>query len=270
MNIFDFKDYRAYLKSYIKNLPRKGRGELSKISKHLRVNTTLLSQIMSGLRDFSAEQAYSMSLYLGHVELEMDYFSLMVQIQRAGTADLKMHLEKKMEAIKAEALKLFKRISHEKRLNNHERSIFYSSWIYSAVHLFTSLDEKGATIDEICRRFKLHKQKAIEITQFLLSTGLCTENMGRFSMRVQSTFVEKDSPYLLKHHSNWRIKAIQKSESLSDRELMYSGQFSLSREDFTVLREKLTALLNEFNKIVRASKAEEIASLNVDWFWLDN
>lgn len=268
MSIFEFKDYRSYLKNHIKRLPHKGRGELSKIAKHLRVNTTLLSQIMAGTREFSQEQAYSLSLYLAHTELEMDYFSLLIQLMRAGTHELKKHLEKKLEGVKTEALKLSKRISHEKKLTDQQRAIFYSSWIYSAIHLFTSLGSEGVTLEQIATRFNLSKTKTVEIVQFLLSAGVCTDESGKFAMGVQSTFIERDSPYILKHHSNWRIKAIQKSESLQENELMYSGQFSLSKKDFLILRERLAEFLKEANMVVKESPAEELACLNIDWFWL--
>ena len=224
---------------------------------------------MSGLRDFNQEQTYTLSVYLAHTDLEMDYFSLLVQLQRAGTVDLKKHLERKLESLITEALQLSKRISHEKKLSDQQRAVFYSSWIYSAVHLFTSIKEKGITLEEISLRFNLSKQKTVDIIQFLLSTGLCTEDSGRYSMGVQSTFVERGSPYLLKHHSNWRVKAIQKSESISENELMYSGQFSLSKKDFEALRERLAKFLQEANLIVKESNAEDLACLNIDWFWLE-
>ncbi len=270
MSIFEHNDYRIYLKNYIKALPKKGRGELSKISKHLRVNTTLLSQIMSGSRDFSHEQTYSLSLYLAHTELETDYFSLLVQLNRAGTIELKKHIQKKIETIKTDALQLSKRISHEKKLTEQQRSVFYSSWIYSAVHLLTSTNDRGVTLDDVAKRFRFSKQKALQIIQFLLSTGICSELSGRYVMGVQSTYVEHGSPHLLKHHSNWRIKAIQRSESISEKELMYTGQFSLSQKDFEVLRERIAEFLKEANLMVKESKAEDLACLNIDWFQIES
>ena len=269
MTIFEFTDYRTFLRQYIRHLPRKGRGELSKIAKHLRVNTTLISQIMSGLREFSQEQALSLSEYLAHTDIEMEYLSLLVQRERAGTSELKRYLDKKIESLKNEALKLSRRISHEKMLTDHERATFYSSWIYSAIHLFTSTREKGVTLEEIAKRFGIKKALAVEIVRFLVATGICTERTGYYSMGVQSTFVERGSPYLLKHHANWRIKAIQRSEMLTANELMYSGQFSLSRADFEKLREEIAEFLKRANQVVKESKAEDVASLNIDWFWID-
>lgn len=269
MSIFEYGDYRSYLRAHIRALPRKGRGELSNIAKHLGMNTTLLSQIMSGSRDFNHEQTYSLSLYLGHMELEMDFFSLLVQIERAGTSELKEHLKKKLNAIKSESLKLSKRIIYEKKLSDQERAVFYSSWAYSAVHIFTSLSDKGVTLDEISRRFSFSKVKAAEIVQFLLSSEIIIEKSGRYRPGVQSTFVEQGSPHLLKHHSSWRVKAIQKSENLSDNELMITGQYSLSKKDFLSLRERLTEFVKVLNMAVKETDPEEIVCLNLDWFWLD-
>lgn len=269
MSLFEHKDYRSYIRDYIRALPKKGRGELLRISQHLKMNSTLLSQIMSGLRDFNPEQAYALSVYLGHSETEMEYFSLLVQHERASTVELKKYIVRKLGAIKNEALKLSQRIVHEKKLADQERAVFYSSWIYSAVHLFTSTSEKGVTLEAIASRFRLTKSKSAEILRFLTASGICREDQGRYTMGVQSTFVERGSPFLLKHHSNWRVKAIQKSESLSDAELMYTGQFSLSRKDFELLRERFTQLLKETNSLIKDSKAEEIACLNLDWVWIE-
>jgi uncharacterized protein (TIGR02147 family) len=269
MSIFKFKDYRSYLRGYIQQLPKNGRGELSRIAKHLEINTTLLSQIMSGTRDFNPEQALALSEYLAHSEIEADYFSYLVQHRRAGTAQLRSHLGKKIEQIRDEALKLSKRISHDMKLTDNQRAIFYSSWIYSAVHLFTSTKQKGVTLVEIADRFEISKNKTAEIIQFLINSGLCIEKLGYYSMGVQSTFVERGSPDLIKHHANWRLKAIQKSESLSEQELMYSGQFSLSNNDFEVLREQIAEFLKRTNKTIKESPAEIIAGLNIDWFWIE-
>ncbi|HEX4923122.1 MAG TPA: TIGR02147 family protein [Bdellovibrionales bacterium] len=269
MSLFTFENYRAYLRAYIRQLPNKGRGELTRIAQHLRVNTTLLSQVLSGGRDFSQEQAFALSEYLGHSEVEKDYFALLIQAERAGTKALRQHLEKKLRALRQEASKLAVRIEYQRKLTDSERSIFYSSWIYSAVHLFTSTAEKGVTLEEIAARFGQPRARAAEITSFLTQAGLCAETLGRYSMGTQSTFVEQGSPHLLRHHANWRVKAIQKSESISENEMMYTGQVSLSAKDFEVVREQLAELLKDVMRRVKESPAENVACLNLDWFWVE-
>ncbi|MGZ6442070.1 MAG: DUF4423 domain-containing protein [Pseudobdellovibrionaceae bacterium] len=110
--------------------------------------------------------------------------------------------------------------------------------------------------------------KTAEIMDFLKASQLVNENNGKFTMGTQSTHLESSSPHIHKHHSNWRIRAIQASENLSDEELMYTVNVSLSKADFIVLREELVTLIKSFLKKVHDSPAEEIACLNLDWFWI--
>jgi uncharacterized protein (TIGR02147 family) len=269
MSVFQFSDYRAYLRNHIEHLPKRGRGELSRMAQHLRVNSTLLSQVLAGNRNLSEEQTFELSTYLGHSSLESDYFTLLIQIDRAGSVNLKRHLEGKLKRLATEALKLSNRVAFEKKLSEQERAVFYSSWIYSAVHLFTSTKTEGVTIEEIAHRFRIPRNKAADLIHFLAQAGLVVETNNRYHMGTKSTFIERGTPFLLKHHSNWRIKAIQVSESISEEELMYSGQFSLSRNDFKILREALTECLRMINSTVKDSPAEELACLNIDWFWID-
>jgi uncharacterized protein (TIGR02147 family) len=268
MSIFEYDDYRNYLKAYIRQLPSKGRGELTRISALLKVNTTWISQIMSGSQDLNSEQALTLSQYLGHTETETEFFSLLVQISRAGTRELENYLKKKLVILRSESLKLSKIITYEKKLTEQQRSIFYSSWIYSAVHIFTSLQEDGKNLDEIATRFRLTKSRASEIVQFLVGAGIITEESGRFKPGIQSTFLEQGSQHLLKHHASWRLKAIQKSENLSETELMVTGQYSISQKDFLKLREQFTETVKNLNKILKDSEPEIIVCLNLDWLIL--
>ncbi|MGE0528210.1 MAG: DUF4423 domain-containing protein, partial [Bdellovibrionales bacterium] len=188
---------------------------------------------------------------------------------RAGTLSLRKHLEKKRQALVKESLSLAVRIPHEKRLSTEERAVFYSSWVYSAVHLFTSLHAEGASLEDVATRFQIPKLRAREILQFLASTGLVEGSSGSYKIGTRSTHIPKGSPYLLKHHSNWRLKALAKSEGLKDDELMFSGQYSLSRRDFAILREQIAEFLKNVNLLVKNSASEDIAALNIDWFWID-
>lgn len=268
MSLFETRDYRDYIRNWIAKQPKGGHGELSRIAAFLRINTAHLSQVMSARREFTPEQAHALSEYFGHNGLEIDYFMLLVQLARAGTPSLCHHIEKQLQKIKLESLSLANRITHERSLSEEQKTLFYSSWLFSAVHLFTSMSDKS-TLESISTRFAISKSRAAEILHFLVSSGLVSESEGVFTMGTQSTYIAKDSPHILKHHSNWRIKALQKMESLKTDELMYSGQFSISIDDFRTLREQIAEFLKNANVIVKDSRAETLASLNIDWFIIE-
>lgn len=264
MAVFEFNDYKAYFKTHIR---AKGRGEYRKISEYLGVHPTLISQVFSGSKDFSPEQVLKMANYFGLGKTEARYLVILVEIERAGSRDLKEQFVEMREEIKKQALQLSKRISHQKSLSDHEKSVFYSSWVYSAVHLMTTL-ERPVDFEFVCKRLSLSPERARDIISFLKSINLIVEEQGGLKAGVTSTHIEKGSPFLIKHHTNWRIKALEKSESISDEELMYSTNISLSKKDFQKLREEMVRFIQEFQKTVKDSPAEDLAQFNLDFFWI--
>ena len=47
-SVFEFRDYKAYLKAWIQRRPSKGRGEKSRMATHLRCHNTYLTQVLEG------------------------------------------------------------------------------------------------------------------------------------------------------------------------------------------------------------------------------
>lgn len=267
MTIFNFQDYRLFLKHYIKDLPQHGRGQVNKIAAYLGVNSTLVSQVLGGYKDFSLEQAHSLCEYLGLAELDADYFFLLVQFERAGTKKLKDRFRKKIDEALVASLDIKNRVGPKHVMTEQERAIFYSSWLYSAIRLFCAIGE-GKSIDEICDRFHLERDKVLEILQFLTQAGLCQHAGPLYTVGVQKTHLEQGSPFLAKHYSNWRIKAIQRSENLSKSELMFTAPFAVHKNDFAILREEFLALIQKLYARVGESVPEEIACVNIDLFWI--
>lgn len=268
MRLFNSKSSKAVLRDYIEALPKRGRGEITRIAAHLRVSTTLVSQVLAGRKSFTMEQTKALVSFLGLSELEADYLLTLVLAERAGTAELRKYWEKKLEDLREKSRNVGSRVEADRQLTDTERAVFYSSALFSSVRLFTSTGKNGKTLEEICARFELSRAKASAIVQFLLATGLCREEKGRYQLGAQKTHLPADSPFLLRHHGNWRLRALASGESLGAEELMYTAPVSLSREDFATLREEMVLFIKAFLGRVHASPAEEIACFNMDFFWI--
>ncbi|OQW47298.1 MAG: hypothetical protein A4S09_16010 [Proteobacteria bacterium SG_bin7] len=83
-----------YLRFYVRSLPKSGHGELTRIANHLRISTTMLSQILSGQRAFNTDQAFELSEYLQLTDIETDYLYLLVEVEKAGTHKNKNYFKK--------------------------------------------------------------------------------------------------------------------------------------------------------------------------------
>lgn len=266
--IFEHNRSNSFLRNYLRRLPKKGFGEARKMANHLDVSSTYMSQVLSGSKTLTLEQAFELGQYLGLSSLESDYFLLMIQSERAGTQRLKSHFTQKLEELKQKSLNLVNRVEAKRNLSDQEKSVFYSHALYSAIHIYCSTHKKGRNVEEIAQRFDISRTRVAEVTRFLTEAGLCNETDGRLFTGTQSTHLEQGSPHLLKHYTNWRLRALQAAESLREQELMYTMNVALSKDDFALLREEMVQFIKSFLARAFPSPPEEIACFNLDWFWI--
>ena len=265
MSIFKNRDYKVFLKQYIQALPKRGHGEIAKIANHLDVNSALVSQIINGPKDFTLEQGHELVKYLGLSEIEADYFLLLLQKERAGTHQLKSYFQNKIELLLKDSRQVANRVSQDYQLDDKAKAIFYSSWMYTAARLLTSIEE-FQTVDAIAERLQISRAKASDILRFLANSGLCVEEKGRYKMGPSRTHLEYGSPFLNRHHLSWRTKAIQSIDVLREDELLFTAPLTISRTDFANLRERILKLIQEVSVEVKDSKSEAFFCFNVDLF----
>jgi uncharacterized protein (TIGR02147 family) len=171
MNIFKQDDYRKILREYIEEQPRKGRGLVKVIGEYLNINAAQVSQTLSGQRNFSDEHAYALTKFMGLKPLETEYFFELVQVEKAGSKDLRDYHFKRAIKIKDSADDLKKRLTPDRVLNDEDKAIFYSNYLYSAVRLATSL-EGGQSVESIAELLKVPRLLVVQILSFLTEKGL--------------------------------------------------------------------------------------------------
>src|SRR5437868_2029983 len=110
VNIYNFNDYKSYVRALIQTMPKRGHGQYQKIAKELRIHTSFLSQIFNGSKNLNPEQAYDVAEYFGLSESETDFFLLLVALERAGTEKYKNIIRKKIKKSQHESLQLSKQL----------------------------------------------------------------------------------------------------------------------------------------------------------------
>lgn len=269
MRIYEASSYRQFIKFFIDHGPIKGRGALAKIAVHLNVHSTLVSLILSGKRELTLEQACELVELMDLTEEEGNYFFLLVERERAGTHKLKKRIQNQLDKIKNEQSSVAAKLPQKKVLTEKDQAQFYSHWLYSGIRLFCTLGEKGKTPEEIADYFKISRAKTISTLNFLEQAGLVAHSKGRYKMGERRTYVGPGSPFLLKHHTNWRLKSLQKMSDISSEELMVTSPFSISRKDFARIKELLLDFISESSKVIQKTDPEDLACFNLDLFWLE-
>jgi uncharacterized protein (TIGR02147 family) len=263
-SILSYDSFETFLSNEYENNHNIKRGEKKELAEFLNIHPTSLSQVFKGIRFLTDEQVFLLCEYLALTEIETEYLIILHQIYHTHNAKYKDLLIKKKNTIKKKSHNLSTRIQKDKELTKEEKAIFYSSWHYTSIWVFLSVNG-GKTKDEIYQRLGIDKKQISEILEFLLSTGLCRLEKGKYKHQVGRLHLEKSSPILKQHHSNWRIKSIQKFDRPESLDLTFTAPLSLSHKDFEMLREELVQFIQKLSNTVSKTEPEEIFSLNLDF-----
>lgn len=265
MTVFEFNDYKGFVRHWVSERPKNGRGEFRRFGQHLNVSSTMISQIFSGDKHLNLELASDLCDYLGLSDPETDYFFLLLETARAGTERLRKKLNKRILESRAKAQRLVERVQRDKELSPEQKAIYYSSWMYTGLRNLIAC-ENNWNENALAQELKIGENQVRNVIKFLTENNLLGFENGRYVVKSKATHLAADNPLVAKHHQNWRFRGIQKMDWLEEKNLFYTGPMSLSEEDALKVRGMLLELVQEINKLVVNSPSKTARCLNLDWF----
>ena len=265
-DIYQYLSYKAYLNDHIDSKPGHGRGLRSKLAEALNCQTSHISQVLSGESHFNFEQADLVSEFLGHTKDEARFFLLLVHHERAGTPSLKNKIREQIQETQSKRLVLKDRVDVKTVLSKEDQATYYSSWHYAVVHVMLTI-EAFQNKDRLAKRLGLSTRRISEILEFLESIGLAKQEAGKYKVGEARIFLGSDSPMITKHHTNWRMQAIQSLDREDFRDdLHYSSAVTVSLKDAFHIKSVLIKHIEEIKAAVRDSGAEEGYCFALDFF----
>lgn len=264
--IYEFDDYKSYV---LNRLGGKGRrtGLRKKLAEHMAVHTTFISQVLADKAHFSLEQAEAANEFFDHTNLEAEYFLFLLMRDRAGTAKLRERLQGKIEKIRSDQLNIANRLRPDDEVSEANKQRFYSSWIYGAAHVLSSI-EKFQTPTAMAQALSVSRQKCIEILEFLNEIGLVSFNGNRAVPGSRHVHLDKESSLVLQHHKNWRSHSLNRLNFEDSDDLRYAACLSLSEKDVLVIKEMISRNIEENIQKVIESKEETAYVYNIDFYKL--
>ena len=263
-NVFDYEDYKTYLRDRFET-SGKTRGLRTRLAEMLHCKNAFISKVLSGEFHFSLEASLQISEFLGHTTEEQDYFLLLVQHARAGSKALELHFERKLKAIRERRQLVRSRIKAGRALNEREQSIYYSSWLYAAIHTLASIPTLQ-TREALARHLAVPLEEIDLCLEFLIEAGVLVQKSGRLQIGSAQIHLGRNSPMIKSHHSNWRVRAIQALDQRSQTALHYSSVISLSQADWARVRELLLKSIQGVDEITGPSREEVALAFSLDLF----
>lgn len=266
MSVFEENSYKSYLKKILTSFGE-SRGLRSQMAKFLGCQTGYVSQVLNAHVHFSLEHAYLITKFLKLGPEESEFFILLVSKEKAGSKGLEEHYTTRINEIREKRSQIKERIKVKGAMSKEARITYYSQWYYAAIHVAVTV-KNLRTKDNIAKRLNLDGDLVSETLDFLESHDLVINEGGVYLPGNGRIHLEKKSPLVIKHHTNWRIEAIKSLEKVNDKNLHYSGVISLSVKDGEKIKEMMLKMIEDMEVILKPSPEEEIFSISMDFFKL--
>lgn len=265
LTVYEFTDYKKFVRNWLKTQPKHGLGFFTQFAERVGTSSAAISQIFNDVRELNLEHAVELSEMLSLGEDESYYFLLLVEYARAGSAKLQKKLLAKIKSEQIQQQKLINRIPKDRTLTEEIKSIYYSSWLYTGIRNLIAI-ESIQTIESLVVHTKISKTRIQKVIQFLIEHQFLKSDGGKLIVLDKKTHLENTSPWVTKHHQNWRIKSMEAMQNYDEGDLFYSSPMSLSEEVAQQVRQQLPELIKQINERVGPSKSEVVRCLNIDWF----
>lgn len=267
--IYEFRDYKVYLNALAAEKGQRS-GFKSALAKACGCNNAYVSSVLNASAHFSLEQTELICSELKLSAAESHYLLLLVQRARAGTSRLVRYFDRQIEEVLEQNLNVKKRLAVKATLGREEQTQYYSSWIYAAIHVATSVPRLNGSAEKIAEYLDLPLANVREVLSFLETSGLVARGKGGYKPTDKHIHLGLDSVNLNRHHANWRLRALRDLDGNgSEQNLHYSSAVSLSREDSFRVREILLSALKSASEVIMASPEEDIFALNIDFMPLE-
>lgn len=266
-NVFDFTEYKPYLTAAIAAERRIQKGAQARLANRLGCQSAYLSMVQKDRADLSVEQAAATNVFFHHNERESHYFLLLVQRERAGTNVLKTYFNRQIELVLSENSTLTKRLVYSQVLSEEHCAVFYSAWYYMAIHMALTVPSLRRR-DALCNYFRLPQETVNHVLDFLLASGLTTQEGGDYVVGPTRIHLGTNSPFSNQSHCNWRLQSVQTLQRPSRDNFHYSSVVSASRSDIPAIREIMIRAIESIRAVVKESPEEDLLCYNFDLFSL--
>lgn len=267
LNPASFDDYKSFILAREKQAKAFERGFRRRLAEALGCQSAFITQVLGGSAHLSLEQGFKAAGYFGLSGTAQRYFLTLIEVARAGTAELKTYFEAQLNELKSELLDLRRNVAASSDLSDAGKVIYYSHWMYAAVHILVTIPKYQAP-QLLAAPLGLKEEQVREALKFLMEAGLVKMEKGRLQPGQIQLHLSRSSELIRQHHTQWRLRAIDHIARTPAKDVHYSTVSSLSVKDFEALKSKMVEWIRSYTETVRDSKEEELCAFNLDCYRL--
>jgi uncharacterized protein (TIGR02147 family) len=264
VSVFAFDSYKSYLHEITQSAAA-ARGTISRLAEAAGCQRSYLSRVIHGEIHLTEDHAFGLSRFLRMSEDETEYFLLMLNSARAATRDYRDYLEDKRRSCQKRHHDLARKFNRAKAENSDFMLNYYSSWLWSAIHIGSSCRDLQS-VKALARRLQVPESMVHEILKVLEERGFVANARGVWSYQPSELHVPHHSPLVSLHHSNWRARAVLDAQQMKESSLHFTAVQTMTDETFRKIREQLLEFIQKEAKQVSPSAPEKLVCIAADFF----
>lgn len=265
LKVFLFNDYRVFIRAKLdENADLRGyQGALAKAA---GCQPSFFSQMLSSHLQLTPDHAANLCDFWKFNSSERDYFVTLVMKDRAASRELKNMCDETLERLRKANADLSKRFGKERELVAEHESVYYSSWLLSAIHIGIAIPEFQSP-KILAARLGVPVELVTNGLKTLESLELAEQTTGdKWQITKKSIHLPRFSPFQKTHHLNWRFRAIHRAQEGQEKGVHYTSIYALAKNDIARIEEVIRECIEKTRKIVEPSPEEELVCFTCDLF----
>jgi len=262
-SVYEFDSYKTIMGYFLTGEGQ--RGQLSRASELLKCQPSFLSRAITREIHITPDQAFMLTQFWQLNDNESTYFQNLVEWERASDPTYKNHLLNKIKELKKNHESLQNRTKKNDFELNEQQSIYFSSWIWSAIHFLVCIPEYQ-TVAKISSRLGLSEELILYYLEHLSKFGFIVKHGKKWEYQKGQFHLPKHSPFVSMYHQNWRTRSTIDSQNPHSDGLHYTSVLTLSKSDYSRLKELVLKFVSESDAIAKPSPSEEVVALTFDLF----
>lgn len=264
-SVYLYSDYIDFLNSLVK-ANKDQRGFQSQLCQKLMCQPATLSRALNQVLDLTRDQVANLSQILHLGETEEEYLLALYDFKVSSSPYWRQRSQEKIKKLKLNAMQVSAQLKDvSEPLGEAIAFEYYSSWIYSAVHILLMIPEYRS-FEKLKNRLKLDADELLEILGKLCDWGLVSKTKMGYEATEKSLHLDKKHPVSHQDHINWRLKSIEDIQKKKESSIHYSAVFSISKKDYETLRKTIVDDIKKHRKIIMSSDSEELCVCSIDFY----
>lgn len=263
MDVYNVKNYRKLIENLLQENVKATRAQLAAAA---QCSSSWITRVLTSEVQLTPDQALGIGNYFHLNTSEIDYFLLLVDLERSSSVEMKKRIELKLDKLKKESRDLKTSLQAEDLISEKNSIKYYSSWVYMAAHVACMI--KAQSGDDLAELLSLSKATAARTVKDLSQMGLLVSSKNLWVASARSVHLPADHPSAKFAHIVLRNKTSQYLQETASEGLHYSAVHCLSAEDLENIHKILKASILSARQKIEKSPSEVLAVFCLDWYRL--